>query len=156
MAQRVLYRRGISIEQSCSEIFFLAIENADRTLIFLRFCISRAFHLYYTFCLVITNMAAFARSVPPLLRTSRLTLRQRHGVNPVQQALCGSRNGAQILYRGMATVFERNKPHVNIGMRTSHYFHVGLAMLNARSRYHWPRRSRKGKFKPPGKLGVGG
>ncbi len=56
-------------------------------------------------------MSAFVRSVTPLLRTSRIALRQQRGVNPVQQVFRGDRNGA----RGLATVFERTKPHVNIG-----------------------------------------
>ncbi|KAI9780297.1 MAG: translation elongation factor Tu [Candelina submexicana] len=62
-------------------------------------------------------MSALARSVPPLLRISRHTLRQRNGTNPVQQVLCAGQSGTQMqqAYRGMATVFERTKPHVNIG-----------------------------------------
>lgn len=65
-------------------------------------------------------MSAFARSLPPILRISRHTLRQRNGLNPVQQVLCRGQNGAQVqqAYRGLATVFERNKPHVNIGRST--------------------------------------
>ncbi|KAK5007723.1 translation elongation factor Tu [Elasticomyces elasticus] len=49
-------------------------------------------------------------------RTSRAALRQQKGVNPVQSAL-GSRGGVQFTAatRNYATVFERNKPHVNIG-----------------------------------------
>lgn len=57
-------------------------------------------------------MPVFVRSVVPLLRTSRVALRPHKGVNPVQQVLGQERNGA----RGLATVFERTKPHVNIGM----------------------------------------
>ncbi|KAI9872764.1 MAG: translation elongation factor Tu [Pleopsidium flavum] len=56
-------------------------------------------------------MPTFARSIPPLLRTTRIALRPQRGVNPVQQVLGRDRNGA----RGLATVFERTKPHVNIG-----------------------------------------
>ena len=56
-------------------------------------------------------MAAFIRTFAPLIRTTRVTLLQQKGVNPVQQVF--GRDAAQ--YRGLATVFERNKPHVNIG-----------------------------------------
>ncbi|KAL9113326.1 MAG: hypothetical protein Q9187_007637 [Circinaria calcarea] len=56
-------------------------------------------------------MSTLTRSLTPLLRTSRLAIRQQRGVNPIQQVFGRDRNGA----RGLATVFERNKPHVNIG-----------------------------------------
>ncbi|EON69775.1 elongation factor Tu, mitochondrial [Coniosporium apollinis CBS 100218] len=58
-------------------------------------------------------MSPFAQA---FLRTSRAALRQRTGVNPVQQAL-GVQGGARYVQavRNYATVFERNKPHVNIG-----------------------------------------
>jgi len=56
-------------------------------------------------------MPAFTRSLNPLLRTGRCALRQQKGVNPVQQVFARDRNGV----RGLATVFERTKPHVNIG-----------------------------------------
>lgn len=56
-------------------------------------------------------MASLPRSIAPLLRTSRFALQQRRGVNPVQQVF--SKDGKSI--RGLATVFERSKPHVNIG-----------------------------------------
>ncbi|MCJ1486218.1 translation elongation factor Tu [Schaereria dolodes] len=56
-------------------------------------------------------MSSLARSLAPLLRTSRLALQQQKGVNPVQQVFGRDRNGV----RGLATVFERTKPHVNIG-----------------------------------------
>ncbi|KAL9129947.1 MAG: hypothetical protein Q9217_001749 [Psora testacea] len=55
-------------------------------------------------------MPALSRSVAPLLRISQVVLRQQRGVNPVQQVF-GSANGL----RGLATVFDRSKPHVNIG-----------------------------------------
>ncbi|KAI9799843.1 MAG: translation elongation factor Tu [Piccolia ochrophora] len=62
-------------------------------------------------------MSAFSRSVVPLFRTSRLALRPQKGINPLEHTIRSSRNGVQILQtcRGLATVFERNKPHVNIG-----------------------------------------
>ncbi|KAJ9637874.1 translation elongation factor Tu [Coniosporium apollinis] len=58
-------------------------------------------------------MSPFAQA---FLRASRAALRQRTGVNPVQQAL-GVQGGARYVaaVRNYATVFERNKPHVNIG-----------------------------------------
>ncbi|MCJ1321356.1 translation elongation factor Tu [Xylographa vitiligo] len=56
-------------------------------------------------------MPAFTRSLTPLLRTGRCALRQQKGVNPVQQVFTRDRNSV----RGLATVFERTKPHVNIG-----------------------------------------
>ena len=56
-------------------------------------------------------MSYFTRSVVPILRTGRLALRHQRSVNPIQQVFAHDRNGV----RGLATVFERNKPHVNIG-----------------------------------------
>ncbi|KAI9750698.1 MAG: translation elongation factor Tu [Chaenotheca gracillima] len=62
-------------------------------------------------------MATFARSLAPFLRTGRLAVRGQDGVNPVQQALGSGRSRGQMMNacRGMATAFERTKPHVNIG-----------------------------------------
>lgn len=57
-------------------------------------------------------MSSFTRSIAPLLRTGRLAIRQRPGVNPVTQVFGKDANGV----RGFAQVFERTKPHVNIGM----------------------------------------
>ncbi|KAL8639553.1 MAG: hypothetical protein Q9228_003431 [Teloschistes exilis] len=56
-------------------------------------------------------MASFARGITPFIRTTRIAVRQQKGVNPVQRVF--GRDATQ--YRGLATVFERNKPHVNIG-----------------------------------------
>ncbi|KAL8795060.1 MAG: hypothetical protein Q9195_002357 [Heterodermia aff. obscurata] len=56
-------------------------------------------------------MAAFTRSLRPFLRTTGLAIRQQKSSNPLQQALI--KDPASI--RGLATVFERTKPHVNIG-----------------------------------------
>lgn len=58
-------------------------------------------------------MSLSARSLAPLIRTTRLAICQQRGVNPVQQVF----NNNHINIRGLATVFERNKPHVNIGMK---------------------------------------
>lgn len=52
---------------------------------------------------------SFART---FLQTSR-ALCARNSINPVQQAL--SARGQAQFARSYATVFERNKPHVNIG-----------------------------------------
>ena len=56
-------------------------------------------------------MVVITRSFAPILRTSRLAVRQQRGVNPLQQVFGKDANGI----RGLATVFERSKPHVNIG-----------------------------------------
>lgn len=56
-------------------------------------------------------MVVITRSLAPILRTTRLALRQQRGVNPVQQVFQKDANGI----RGLATVFVRSKPHVNIG-----------------------------------------
>lgn len=57
-------------------------------------------------------MSTLTRSFTPLLRTTRFALRQRKGINPVEQVFGRDHNGA----RGLATSFERTKPHVNIGI----------------------------------------
>ncbi|KAH8812048.1 P-loop containing nucleoside triphosphate hydrolase protein [Xylogone sp. PMI_703] len=58
-------------------------------------------------------MSVFARSISPFLRAS---LQRSSSINPLQHAL-RRQNGAAVLnaYRTYATVFERTKPHVNIG-----------------------------------------
>ncbi len=58
-------------------------------------------------------MVVITRSLAPILRTSRLAIRQQKGVNPVHQVFGKDANGI----RGLATVFERSKPHVNIGTK---------------------------------------
>jgi hypothetical protein len=52
-----------------------------------------------------------SRSLVSILRTSRATLSQPRGANPVNRVFGHDRFAA----RTYATVFERNKPHVNIG-----------------------------------------
>jgi len=54
---------------------------------------------------------AFSRSVTSLLRTSRHVVTPARGVNPVTKVWGHDRFGA----RTYAAVFERTKPHVNIG-----------------------------------------
>lgn len=59
-------------------------------------------------------MSAISRA---LLRTSRAALRQRSGANPLTTTL--GLNGTQQYMghvRNYAAAFERNKPHVNIGI----------------------------------------
>lgn len=69
-------------------------------------------------------MVVLTRSLAPILRTTRLATRQQKGINPLQQVFAGDANGV----RGLATVFERSKPHVNIGEMThTHYIgSIGL------------------------------
>ncbi|EEP78526.1 translation elongation factor Tu [Uncinocarpus reesii 1704] len=55
-------------------------------------------------------MSNISRSLNVLLRTSRLSLQRPRAVNPVQHVFARDRFAA----RGMATAFERTKPHVNI------------------------------------------
>ena len=57
------------------------------------------------------RMSNLPRSVSCLLRASRISLQKPRGVNPVQHVFSQDR----IAIRGMATAFERTKPHVNIG-----------------------------------------
>ena len=56
-------------------------------------------------------MVVITRSLAPILRTGRLALRQKKSVNPVQHVFSKDASGI----RGLATHFERSKPHVNIG-----------------------------------------
>lgn len=77
-------------------------------------------------------MVVLTRSFAPLLRTSRVAIRQQKGVNPVQQVFGRDADGI----RGLATVFERSKPHVNIGMR-----HEALSIRHTMTdlgRDNWP------------------
>ena len=60
-------------------------------------------------------MVALTRSLTPLLRTTRLAVRQQKGRNPIQQVFGRDANGVRCL----ATAFDRSKPHVNIGTGTS-------------------------------------
>ena len=60
-------------------------------------------------------MVVLTRSLTPLLRTTRLAVRQQKGINPIQQVFGKDANGARCL----ATAFDRSKPHVNIGMEKS-------------------------------------
>lgn len=54
---------------------------------------------------------AFNRSLTTILRASRIATTPARGINPVNRVFGHDRFAA----RTYATVFERNKPHVNIG-----------------------------------------
>ncbi|KAL2006003.1 hypothetical protein VTN00DRAFT_9657 [Thermoascus crustaceus] len=56
-------------------------------------------------------MSSISRSINLLLRSSRSSLVRPRAVNPVQHVFANQRLGA----RGFAAVFERTKPHVNVG-----------------------------------------
>jgi elongation factor Tu len=56
-------------------------------------------------------MSSISRSLNLLARTSRSSLLRPTAVNPVHHVFSNKVAG-----RGLATAFERNKPHVNIGM----------------------------------------
>jgi hypothetical protein len=58
-----------------------------------------------------------SRSLVSILRTSRATLSQPRGTNPVNRVFGHDRFAA----RTYATVFERTKPHVNIGKTLMHW-----------------------------------
>lgn len=68
-------------------------------------------------------MVVLTRSLAPLLRTTRLAVRQQKGLNPVEQVFGRDANGVRCL----ATAFDRSKPHVNIGMETSKSIVVNCA-----------------------------
>ena len=63
-------------------------------------------------CLVI-RMSSISRTANLLARTSRSSLLRPRSVNPVQHVFAKD----HLTARGMATVFERTKPHVNIGKK---------------------------------------
>ena len=56
-------------------------------------------------------MSGIARTANLLFRSSRASLLRPAGVNPVHHVFANNRLAA----RGLATAFERTKPHVNIG-----------------------------------------
>ena len=65
----------------------------------------------------------FSRSVTSLLRTSRHVASPARGLNPINRVFGHDRFGA----RTYATVFERTKPHVNVGRFTSGHTVLGNA-----------------------------
>jgi hypothetical protein len=86
------------------------------------------------------KMPVFVRSVAPFLRTARSALHQGNSVNPLLQA---RRSGASVVNgaRTYAAVFERTKPHVNIGV---YILKQNSGEFADSFRYNWSRRSRKG------------
>ena len=72
-------------------------------------------------------MVIITRSLIPLLRTTQFAVRQPRGVNPLQQVFNKSVNGS----KGLATVFERSKPHVNIGMIKFLMNALGVGLIRA-------------------------
>lgn len=89
-----------------------------------------------------STMSSFSRVFQ---RTARSAFQYQRGVNPVQNAL-----GAQGTGRWMNGVrnyaaFTRDKPHVNIGMSP---LNRCVYLCLTQSRYHWPRRPRKGTAPP--------
>lgn len=83
----------------------------------------------------------FARSVISVLRTSRTGLSFSRGANPVNPVFGHDRFGA----RTYAAVFERNKPHVNIGEQ---WIVDGSAAILTVSRHDWACRPRQGNMRP--------
>ena len=57
------------------------------------------------------KMSGISRSLNILARTSRSSLLRPRAINPVHHVFAGDKMAA----RGLATAFERTKPHVNIG-----------------------------------------
>lgn len=57
-------------------------------------------------------MSSISRSVNLLARSSRASLLRPRAVNPVHHVFASDK----MAVRGLATAFERTKPHVNIGM----------------------------------------
>lgn len=56
-------------------------------------------------------MSSISRSLNLLARTSRSSLLRPSAVNPVHHVFASDKMAS----RGLATAFERTKPHVNIG-----------------------------------------
>ncbi len=77
-------------------------------------------------------MVVLNRSLAPLLRTTRLAVRQQKGISPIQQVFGKDANGVRCL----ATAFDRSKPHVNIGMEKSKSIETEFPDW---IRYHWSR-----------------
>ena len=73
------------------------------------------YFFFFFFCAkhcITTSMSGVSRAANLFYRTSRSSLLRPRAVNPVHHVFSNDRLAA----RGMATVFERTKPHVNIGM----------------------------------------
>jgi hypothetical protein len=101
-----------------------------------------SFFLFLGFSIAL-KMPVFVRTVTPFLRTVRSALYQGNAVSPLQHAL-HRQNRAQVnACRAYAAVFERTKPHVNIGMQLK-WSYISIRSLLILSRYNWPCRSWKG------------
>lgn len=93
---------------------------------------------FFVPCLLRASIMAFSRSVTSFLRTSRHIVSPTRGANPVNQVFGHDRFGA----RTYAAVFQRDKPHVNVGECLSiPLYCIQLTIF----RYHWSRRSWQGK-----------
>ncbi|KAK1144030.1 translation elongation factor Tu [Aspergillus melleus] len=75
-------------------------------------------------------MSSISRSANLLLRSSRASLLRPRAVNPVQHVFLGDKLAA----RGMASAFERSKPHVNIGT-IGHVDHGKTTLTAAITKY---------------------
>ncbi|PYH99307.1 translation elongation factor Tu [Aspergillus ellipticus CBS 707.79] len=75
-------------------------------------------------------MSGLARSANLLLRSSRSSLLLPRGVNPIQHVFAKDK----LAVRGMATAFERTKPHVNIGT-IGHVDHGKTTLTAAITKY---------------------
>ncbi|KAL4790854.1 P-loop containing nucleoside triphosphate hydrolase protein [Aspergillus venezuelensis] len=75
-------------------------------------------------------MSGLTRTANLLFRTTRTSLLRPRGANPVQYALSKDRQTV----RAMATAFERNKPHVNIGT-IGHVDHGKTTLTAAITKY---------------------
>lgn len=88
-------------------------------------------------------MSAAFRSIAPFVRTARQGLVSGRA-SPLQAAFRKqSVTGMLNICRTYAAVFERTKPHVNIGTDLPDCERLA-SILTVRHRNHWPRRSRKG------------
>lgn len=89
-------------------------------------------------CLLRASIMAFSRSVTSFLRTSRHIVSPTRGANPVNRVFGHDRFGA----RTYAAVFQRDKPHVNVGECASiPPYCIQLTTF----RYHWSCRPWQGK-----------
>jgi elongation factor Tu len=67
--------------------------------------------ILYRFWVPNCKMSSISRSLNILARSSRASLLRPRAVNPVHHVFASDK----MAVRGLATAFERTKPHVNIG-----------------------------------------
>jgi elongation factor Tu len=85
--------------------------------------------LFFLFLIIYFTMSAAFRSVAPFLRTARHGLRNGR-VNPLQSAFKPQNTSGMLnIYRSYAAVFERTKPHVNIGMIMRRHLYAAAPRL---------------------------